>query len=700
MEMSRTKKLLGLRLFRAIGRLSLSVSIVVATMVIAGGVGGRALAMGRFKKGAAEIPKIRVDLYGDALPRGAVARLGTHRLRHLNNVASVAYSPDGKTLASGGADRAVVIWDSATGKPLHRLLGHTNNVYTLAYSRDGKLLASGSRINGQVILWDPVAGKLIRELGTTSSAHWVAFSPDGKMLATVSAGGIHLWQVSTGQRMREIIEQRAFWAQFSPDNKTLIYASGRGKETSSIRFWDSARGKEIRSLQWNNVYSLALSADGRMLAAGSKDGAVRVWDAASGQILVESPPVGTESRWNASLAFSPDGKFLASAGDTSRSRMVRILDVKTGKELRSWDGPPAGISSVAFSPDGRRLVSAGRRAQMAVWDPATGKKVLQPDSHWASVRSVAFLSEGRQVISKSLDGTARLWDVPIGKQRNQIPTNWQTGISRDGRLLAVRASGGAIKLRDLETGKILYVLTGHQHLVKLFAFSPDGLTLASLDRAGQLRAWDVVSGEQIAVFAEPIGLGVLLFSPDGKSLVTAGQRPGADAYPIQLWNVATAEKTGEFGLGDDPVASLAFSDDGKLLASGHGRISKTRAIPASSSAPSVSSNSVRLWQVDSGQEVGSLKGHTAAVASVAFSGDGNIVASGGMDGTVRLWQVTTGKEIAKVEGHGLPALKGTGYSEVYAVTFSPDGKLVASGSADGTVLLWDVATLVESGAKD
>jgi WD40 repeat protein len=603
-------------------------------------------------------------------------------------------------MASGGADRVVVIWDSASGKALHRLLGHTNNVYTLAYSQDGKLLASGSRTNGQIILWDPVAGKLIRELGSTSSADWVAFSPDGKMLATASAGGIHLWQVSTGQQMREIIEQRAFWVQFSPDNKTLIYASGRGKETSWIRFWDSAQGKEIRSIQWNNVNSLALSADGRMLAAGSEDGAVRVWDAASGQILVESPSVGTESRWNASLAFSPDGKLLASAGDTSQSKMIRIVDVKTGKELRRWAGPTAGISSVAFSPDGRRLVSAGRRMQIVVWDPATGKKVLQPVSHWASVRSVAFLPDGQQVISKSLDGTARLWDIPIGKQRDQIPTNWRTGISRDGRLLAVVATGGAIKLRDLETGKILYVLTGHERLVKLLAFSPDGLALASLDRAEQLRVWDVVSGEQTAVFAESVGLGVLIFSPDGQSLATAGQRSGADAYSIQLWNVATAEKTGEFGPGDDPVTSLAFSDDGKLLASGHGRIGKTRAKPASSGAPSVSSNSVRLWQVDTGQEVGSLKGHTAAVTSVAFSGDGKIVASGGMDGTVRLWQATAGKEIAKVEGHGLPALKGTAYSEVYAVVFSPDGKLVASGSADGTVLLWDVATLVESGAKD
>ncbi|MHC4474256.1 MAG: hypothetical protein ACYTEL_01340 [Planctomycetota bacterium] len=685
---------------------SIAVSAVAAGLLVAAFAGSNVFAMARRAKIVAEAPKVRIDSYGDPLPAGAVGRLGTCRLRHQGRAIAVIYSPDGRTIVSGGDDRAVVVWEADSGRVLHRLLGHTGKVYAVALSRDGRILASGSRVNGQVILWDAKKGRKLLELPRQDSVHWLAFAPDGKMLATVSASAVHLCDVATGSEVRQFEGRRVFWVGFAGNGKAIAAAGGRGTESSWLRLFSVADGKEMRSFEVTKINSAALSLDGRLLAAGSADGSVNIWEVESGESIGQFGPQPTGHNCNVSLAFSPDSKLLASVGDSRGSRAIRVMSLETQKELTRCEGHYDGGLSICFSADGNKLVSGGMRGRVKVWDIGTGKAILAPAGHWGTVRYVAFLAGEDRVVTQGTDNTARLWKTAGCQHQNMVRAYWRSAPSADGRLLAIPGNNGTIRVVDIQAGQILHVLMGHKYFVNRLAFSADGLTLASLDREGFLRVWDVVTGKQIVAFASRVSMGTIIFSPDGKTLATASQMPMSKfsdedspkdrEYPIRLWDASTGEKWGDFGAADDPVASLAFSPDGKLLASGHGLLEK----PTGPGDAVESTNTVRLWQVETGKPVNTLKGHTAAVASVAFSGDGKTLASGSLDGTVRLWQVRAGKQTAVLKGHGLAALEGIEYDEVYAVAFSPDENILASGAKDGTVLLWVLDDVLRTGGVE
>ncbi|HUW17993.1 MAG TPA: M56 family metallopeptidase [Sedimentisphaerales bacterium] len=646
-----------------------------------------------------------VDLYGDPLPAGAVARLGTFRLRHNGHAEAVAFSPDGATIASAGRDRTVIIWETATGKVRHRLVGHTNTINTLAFSGDGRMLASGSLMNGQVILWDPVKGKKLKELPRKYSIHSVAFSPDGKAVVSVSESGIQLTNVATGAEQISIKGGDMYWAVLTQDGKTIVSASRRDRNDSAVQLWNVATGKKVRSFQWNKIYSLALAPDGRRLALGNREGPIRVLDVVSGQIVADFPSPGDGVRWNAAMAFSPDSELLASVGSSNESRAARILCPKTGKETARYDGQQDGALSIAFSADGKMLAMGEWLGKITVLNAATGQELVKTTSHLSEVRSVAFKGQ-TNVITKSMDGTIRFWEAATGVQQSLLRAYWRCAISPDGRIMASATANNLIRLYDMAAGSVLGMLAGHESSVEHFAFSADSNTLASLDEGGTLYLWDVAAGKQLVKFESPVRAGIIVFSADGRTLASA--MPAVDEswarqsladndFPICLWDTATGKEMAKLGAGKDPAGSLAFSPDGRLLASGHGYFNKRpRVGPGGRLIMPASSNAIVLWDAETGKQTASLKGHTEVVSSVAFSPDGALMASGSMDGTVRLWDVSARKEIAKLEGHGVPGLKGVEYGGVYSVAFSPDGKLLASGSRDGTALLWDVNEVTKS----
>jgi WD40 repeat protein len=310
---------------------------------------------------------------------------------HTNWVTSVAFSPDGRLLASGSYDRTIKLWDVASGSLVRTLKGHTSSVFSVAFSPDGRLLASGSA-DETIKLWDVASGSLVRTLsGHTGDVTSVAFSPDGRLLASGSGEldkTIKLWEVATGKEVRTIdpfppcvpppghicVSWQVYWhsVAFSPDGKLLASGSASGTVYDTIKLWEVASGSLVRTLEGHtgSVYSVAFSPDGRLLASGSCSqrnssgyciqGEIKLWEVATGSLV---RTLTGHTGWVASVAFSPDGRLLASgSGD------IKLWDVASGREVRTLTGHTYGVWSVAFSPDGKLLASGSSDETIKLWD--------------------------------------------------------------------------------------------------------------------------------------------------------------------------------------------------------------------------------------------------------------------------------------------------------------------------------------------
>jgi serine/threonine protein kinase len=284
-------------------------------------------------------------------------------LGHPDPVSSIAFSPDGRRLASGSFDYRIKLWNVASGEKIRTLSGHTNFVRSVAFSPDGRTLASASD-DHSIKLWDVASGNEIRTLqGHTGGVLSVAFSPDGRLLASGSSDeSIKLWDVASGNEIRTLqgYTDWVFSVAFSPDGRTL--ASGSNDLT--INLWDVASGKQIRTLHGHtgSVLSVAFSPDGRTLASGSNDNIIKLWNVASGYEL-RTLQGHTKSVF--SVAFSPDGRALASG---SADHTIKLCDVASGKEIRTLQGHTDDVESVAFSPDGRTLASGSADKTIKLWD--------------------------------------------------------------------------------------------------------------------------------------------------------------------------------------------------------------------------------------------------------------------------------------------------------------------------------------------
>jgi WD40 repeat protein len=592
------------------------------------------------------------------------------------SIQSVVFSPDGEVFAAGDANGQILLWQVIDGNQVLSIKGHLSSIWSVTFSPDSSILASSSS-DQTIRLWDIGERRCLQTLkGHTNDVRSIVFSIDGKTLASSSSDQtIRLWDVTTGECLRifhghkNVVRAIAY----SFDNKIL--ASGSYDQT--VRLWDVTTGKCLQILEGHTgwIRSVAFYPNTNIVASCSDDRTIRLWDVVTGESLKVLSGHINQVR---AIAFSSDGKLLAGAG---RDLSIKLWDVATGEYLNTLWGHTQSIESIAFSPNNQMLVSGSYDQTVRLWDVNDGKclKTLQGYANW--VWSVAFSPNGNILASGSDDFAVRLWDVNTGECLNTLIKHtsrvWTVTFSPDGKILASGSDDKTIKLWDVITGVCIRTLRLDTYRIKSICFSPDGTMLASTSADETVSLWDVSEGKCLKMQGHSGRVQSVAFSPDGKILVSGG-----DDCTVRLWDISTGVCIKVLQGHTADVNSVTFSPSGETIASGS------------------NDRKIRLWDVGTGQCLKVLRGHTAAVQSVAFSpiplrGNKLGKASGfafwtqeschtlvscSADETVKLWDIITGECLKTLHEH---------LGTVWSVAVSPQGTTIASGSQDETIKLWD-----------
>lgn len=641
----------------------------------------------------------------DALPPGAVVRLGTLRFRNPLGVLSVAFSPDGKTLASADSSGMVRLSDAADGR--RRLELPAGSGTLVFFTPDGKsLICCGG--DHRLTVREAATGRVIRTFGDAPAVgraigglgnHWAALSADGKMLAEIDGNDAVLWDVTSGKEVRRLTGSTlpVHSVGFSPDGKMLAAGAGAGfpNGDTEVDLWDVGAGKVAHRFakeQQGWTEAVVFSPDGKTLASASPYETC-LWDLAKleprKKLKTQGSLVGGRS-----IAFSADGKLLAVAsgyGGMDRG-FIHVWDPTAEKEMYTLRGHVTLVNCVAFAPDDKTLASGGPEGTVRLWDAVAGREIVPNEGHQAEIRSVAFSPDGTLAATASgAEHSIRLWSTADGAQRIKmdIPCGFPSWgcSSAHGNTLVFAPDAKTLacddKVYDVSTGRVLTTLPG-----AVLAHSADGALVAGLDtdrhsdRRGGVVVWERAGGREAASFAPfsekesfDVNITAAAFSPDARLLaVGASTRHGIDRDKLRdsvyLYDIASRKLLRQFRPQNSPPHFLSFSPDGELLLS-----SATWDQP------------VQLWRVADGQEARALKGqeenrHWAEFRPAVFSPDGKLIASAGKENRIILWEVATGQEVHRLEGHQGP---------VRALRFSPDGRTLLSGAEDTTALIWRLA---------
>lgn len=613
-----------------------------------------------------------------------------HELRsyhgHSDSVRRLAFSPDGRLVASAGAERDIKLWDPATGQDVRTIKGQGTYVTSIAFSRDGKTLVVGND-DKAVRLYDVATGDLKRALDKhfNQTVQSVAFNPDGNILAVgVADGFIKLWQypeVLLKDRVayweQQDADQLATWlVAFSPDNRTLarigldgiklyhVTPPGAPFQPAAPRLLIKSPGEWTQTGPKVRFTSLAFKQDSRILFAGGSDGLIYLYDADSGKLTGTYKGHNDEVR---GLAFNATGSQLASAG---ADYTARLWNFDVVLQARDFTHHTDAVWAAAFSPDGQRFVSASADKSAKVV-AVGGGKVVHTLSHSAGVTNVAWSPDGKRIASAGGDKVIKLWNADTGELVKSLEGHHATitaiDFSADSSKLAVADADKRVNIWNV-AGKGLVTLNDHPSIAAAVAFSPDGKWLATGSIDQMIRVYDAASGKPGPAWsAHGASVTGLSFSPNGQYLASCGYD-----YLVRVWPFA--------GPKGEPLSTLGTNP---ITLSGHsGPLSGVAFRRDNQHLVSCGGDmTLKLWRLESGaaKEMQTYRGHRDWITGCNFSRDGFFIVSASVDRSVKIWEITS-REIPLLAEH-------TGAVEAVAV--SPNGRLIASAGTDRTIKLWD-----------
>ena len=640
---------------------------------------------------------LQIDQYPSVSPLNAlqlILRDGRERLQF--RAGSIAYSPDGKLIATSGDNGIVKIWD-LDGKEIANLKGHRGYVVNVVFSADGKKLAT-SGMDGTARVWGLDGLEILKLQSNQEAVSSVEFSHDGKMLKTFGNDQTgRIWDLQSNKTLP--LKHLSQKTVFSPNSKMLANIGN----DNIARILD-LQGNEVIKLQdHKDVGAVLFSPDGKRLATiGVNDNTAIIWDL-QGKEIAKLP---ASFSFGSTTVFSPDTKTLVTHGTNG----TILWDLQSNKERAKLQGAKFSVDNIVFSPDSKRLATCDRDGTVTIWD-MNGKEISKLQGHQPlSILSAAFSPDGK-TLATSGDGTARIWDVSgneIAKRQGDQLFDGDIVFLTDKKLVATTDLGGIVMILDLNGKEILKLdLDQRQRIVFLpdgkmsainerqrIIFSPDGKMFATTSAEGIITIW-ALNGKEIAKL--PKGLETLVFSPDGQRLATYDFR-GSTAIIWDLNGKEIAKLQGN-------VENLVFSPDGKkIVTSGRGGVISiwalngkeilklqgnqdyiSRVVFSSDSqmlaARGSDDETIKIWSLEGKMLAGMKVKPSEMIGSMTFSSNGQMLAaSSGDDGSVKIWDLE-GKEILTLKGH---------QRNVEKVMFSPDDRRIATIGTDSTIRIWDL----------
>jgi WD40 repeat protein len=630
---------------------------------------------------------------------------------HTDRVDSAVFDPSGMRVLTASTDRTARIWDAHTGRQLMLFAGHRAMLTTAIFSPDGGLVLTTSS-DGTARIWEVASGRLLHELlGHDKPIEMGQFSADGQRVVTAGHDGTaRLWEVRTGRLLHVLSghSDRVTAALFSRDGRRILTTSW----DRSARIWDGQSGQPLHTLSGHShrLNLAAFSADGTRVATASWDQTVRLWNlseltahnatakpavpptapgplpapsAAASPASAAAPGSTAGAGGGAaaatfgsiilrheeriqSLVFSPDGKWLATAGSNG---LLKLWDGRSGELKARLSGHYGSIFGLDFAADSQHFVSAGTDRTVRLWNVGVERAVAVLYGHSAHIYTAAFSPSGARVVTASYDQTARIWDVRAG-QPVAILQGHRRGVtsatfSRSGSRIVTTSEDHTARLWAWPGGAEVATLPEHTNLVNMAAFSPDGSLIATASSDHDVRLWDGQTGRALRVLrGHNTPVFAVAFSPSGERLVSAG----AD-HVLRFWDPQTGAQTAEVSGHSGNTNWLAFSPDGRLMVS--------------------AGSEGETWVRDghSGAQLRMLRGHTGRVNRAEFfmsSGTGGDLrlATASSDRSVRMWDPHTGTVLSVLSGFA---------DEVSSVSPSPDGRRLLIVSGEQGVRLWDVA---------